>query len=145
MEWTKNQYNKQYDSWVPWLEDLYLHYFTKDNKASYSTKQNLDKTKVTGIDQVDTLQDGVHGVLAGQVGKGGLAQPVGDAFSKEGINRVERKGRDDKGAYVSDPTGLSQGAQAVAGKTSEGVSAVGNTVGNTVGGLFGGGKKAEAK
>jgi hypothetical protein len=38
MEWTKDQYNKQYDVWVPWLEDLYLRYFTRDNKASYSTR-----------------------------------------------------------------------------------------------------------
>lgn len=38
MEWTKEQYNKQYDIWVPWLEDLYLRYFTRDNKASYTTR-----------------------------------------------------------------------------------------------------------
>jgi len=38
MEWTKEQYNKQYEAWVPWVEDLYLRYFTKDNKASYSTR-----------------------------------------------------------------------------------------------------------
>jgi hypothetical protein len=38
MEWAKDQYNKQYDSWVPWLEDIYLRYFTRDNKASYSTR-----------------------------------------------------------------------------------------------------------
>lgn len=37
-EWAKTQYNAQYESWVPWLEDLYLRYFTKDNKASYATK-----------------------------------------------------------------------------------------------------------
>jgi hypothetical protein len=38
MEWAKNQYNKQYDAWVPWLEDIYLRYFTRDNKASYTTR-----------------------------------------------------------------------------------------------------------
>jgi hypothetical protein len=38
MEWTKDQYNKQYEKWVPWLEDMYLYYFTKDNKASYTAK-----------------------------------------------------------------------------------------------------------
>jgi hypothetical protein len=38
MEWAKAQYNKQYDIWVPWLEDLYLRYFTRDNKASYTTR-----------------------------------------------------------------------------------------------------------
>jgi hypothetical protein len=29
MEWSKKQYNEQYEKWVPWLEDLYLRYFTK--------------------------------------------------------------------------------------------------------------------
>ena len=31
-------YNRQYDNWVPWIEDKYLQWFTKDNKASYATK-----------------------------------------------------------------------------------------------------------
>lgn len=35
MDWAKDQYQKQYNIWVPWLEDLYLRYFTRDNKASY--------------------------------------------------------------------------------------------------------------
>lgn len=39
MEWARDQYNKQYDKWVPWLEDLYLRYFTRDNKASYATRR----------------------------------------------------------------------------------------------------------
>lgn len=38
MEWSKNQYNKQYENWMPWIEDQYLYYFGKDNKASYATK-----------------------------------------------------------------------------------------------------------
>jgi hypothetical protein len=38
-EWAKEQFDKQYEKWVPWLEDLYLKYFTKDNKASYATKR----------------------------------------------------------------------------------------------------------
>ena len=46
---------------------------------------NLDKTKVTGIQPVDKLQDGVNETLAGQVGQGGLFQPVGDSLSKEGM------------------------------------------------------------
>ena len=41
MEWTKQTYNEQYEKWVPWLEDLYLRYFTKDNKASYTTEVGL--------------------------------------------------------------------------------------------------------
>ena len=32
--WAKDQYN----NWVPWIEDMFLKYFTKDNKASYATK-----------------------------------------------------------------------------------------------------------
>jgi hypothetical protein len=32
-------YNKQYESWMPWIEDKYLSWFTKDNKASYATKR----------------------------------------------------------------------------------------------------------
>lgn len=42
MEWAKKTYNEQYESWVPWLEDIYLRWFTKDNKASYTTKSKLD-------------------------------------------------------------------------------------------------------
>jgi len=38
MEWLKRHYNDQYESWMPWIEDMYLKYFTKDNKASYATK-----------------------------------------------------------------------------------------------------------
>ncbi|KAK3486254.1 hypothetical protein B0T13DRAFT_442819 [Neurospora crassa] len=101
-EWAKTQYSAQYESWVPWLEDLYLRYFTKDNKASYATKDTLSKTKVTNIEQVDTLQDGVHDLVAGQVGQEGLGQPVGDLLSKEGVNRMERKGKDERGGYLPD-------------------------------------------
>ena len=52
------------------------------------------------MEQVDKLQDGVHNLATGQVGQGGLLQPVGDAVSKEGINRAERQGKDDKGGYL---------------------------------------------
>lgn len=37
-EWAKQTYNSQYEKWVPWVEDIYLRWFTKDNKASYATK-----------------------------------------------------------------------------------------------------------
>jgi len=131
MEWTKDQYNKQYEKWVPWLEDLYLRYFTKDNKASYTAKENLDKTKVTGIDQVDTLLDGVHGLVAGQVGQGGLAQPIVDLASREGINRAERGGKDNKGSYVP-----SEGTSAIPGGSE--IAGAGNAV---VGGIAKGGQQ----
>ncbi|KAJ7081363.1 hypothetical protein B0H15DRAFT_803678 [Mycena belliarum] len=99
-QWAKEHYNRQYESWMPWFEDQFMYYFTKDNKASYTTKEQLGKTKVTGVKQVDKLQDGVHNVVGGQLGQDGLLQPVGDVLSREGMNRVERKGKDDKGGYL---------------------------------------------
>jgi hypothetical protein len=32
-------YNQKYETWMPWMEDQYLKWFTKDNKASYATKR----------------------------------------------------------------------------------------------------------
>ncbi|KAH9873085.1 hypothetical protein J1614_005482 [Plenodomus biglobosus] len=93
-------YNQKYETWVPWIEDQYLKWFTKDNKVSYATKQNLDKAKITNIPQVDNLQDGVHGLVSGQLGQGGVAQPLGDHISKEGINRAERGGKDERGSMA---------------------------------------------
>jgi hypothetical protein len=122
MEWIKEGYQNQYENWMPWIEDQYLKWFTRDNKASYATKgrrrpnlrfttfpdhtqtnhinrtDTLDRSKVTGVSQVDNLQDGVNNLVAGQVGQGGLLQPMGDAVSKDGINRAERQGKDDKGS-----------------------------------------------
>ena len=40
--------------------------------------ESLDKTKVTGIEQVDTVQDSVNNAVGQQVGKGGVLQPVGE-------------------------------------------------------------------
>lgn len=37
-EWLKESYNYQYERWMPWIEDQYLKWFGKDNKASYATK-----------------------------------------------------------------------------------------------------------
>ncbi|KAK3376833.1 hypothetical protein B0T24DRAFT_719112 [Lasiosphaeria ovina] len=118
MEAAKNQYNKQYEKWVPWLEDLYLRYFTKDNKASYTARENLDKTKVTGVKQVDTLQDGVNDLVSGQIGQGGLGQPAGDLASREGMSRAERSGKDGEGEYISStdgPAAAVPGGSAVVG------------------------------
>lgn len=42
-EWIKEGYQHQKENWMPWIEDLYLRWFTNDNKASYATK---------GIDRV---------------------------------------------------------------------------------------------
>ncbi|KAH7135688.1 hypothetical protein B0J11DRAFT_166829 [Dendryphion nanum] len=137
-------YNRQYESWMPWVEDQYLKWFTKDNKTSYATKQQLDKTKVTGISQVDNLQDGVNNLVGGQVGQGGLLQPVGDAVSKEGVNRAERGGKDDQGRNLESQGPLGgYGESAVGGLKSAGGGVVegGKSAGGWVGGLVGGGKK----
>lgn len=37
-EWAKEAYHDQYEKWMPWIEDQYLKWFGKDNKASYVTK-----------------------------------------------------------------------------------------------------------
>ncbi|KAF2476961.1 uncharacterized protein BDR25DRAFT_276573 [Lindgomyces ingoldianus] len=141
-------YNKQYESWVPWVEDQYLRWFTKDNKTSYATKQQLDKTKITGIEQVDSLQDGVNNLVSGQVGKGGLAQPIGDLASKEGINRAERGGKDEQGRPIESqgPLGgygqsAADGVKSTGGGVAQGVTGGVKSAGGFVGGLWG--KKGE--
>ncbi|KAH6623772.1 hypothetical protein F5144DRAFT_551255 [Chaetomium tenue] len=113
MEWAKDQYNKQYENWVPWLEDIYLRYFTRDNKASYTTRENLAKTKLTSNPQANALQGNVNDLVANQVGQDGLARPLGDAISREGINRAERQGKDESGGYV--PREVTGAGEAVAG------------------------------
>ncbi|KAH6615478.1 hypothetical protein B0J18DRAFT_281089 [Chaetomium sp. MPI-SDFR-AT-0129] len=143
MEWTKNQYNKQYENWVPWLEDIYLRYFTKDNKASYTTRENLNKTKITNISQVDAAQDGINNLIADQVGQDGLGRPIGDLASREGLNRAERQGKDDQGGYVPSSVGGTAGAKAGEAVQGAGSAVVGGVkgVGSGVGGLLGGGKR----
>jgi len=140
-EFGKRHYDQQYESWGPWMEDKYLQWFGKDNKASYAAKKELDKSKVTGIDQVDNLQDGVNNLAAGQVGKGGLLQPVGDYASKEGINRAERGGKDNKGSYAPGSFGdvanpVAEGAKGAGSSVVDG----GKSAGGYVSGLMGGKK-----
>ena len=82
----------------------------------------------------------MNNLVAGQVGQGGLGQPIGDAFSKEGLNRAERQGKDDDGSYAPGPAGsvvnpVLQGGQQVGNQAVEG----GKALGKGVGGLFGGG------
>lgn len=167
-EWVKEAYADKYETWMPWIEDQYLKWFGKDNKASYATKgkpyiseeqrrhlsnvfwiDTLDKSKVTGISQVDKLQDDVNNLVGNQVGKDGLLRPVGDMASKEGINRAERGGKDESGSYggpassVTDP--VMKNAQGAGQSVAGGAQAAGNTAtegvksaGGYVGGLFGG-------
>jgi len=151
-EWLKESYNYQYERWMPWIEDQYLKWFGKDNKASYATKDTLNKTKVTGVKQVDQIQDDVHNLIGNQLGKNGLLAPVGNMVSKEGINRAERNGKDDKGSYggpaasYSDPVihnaqsagqGMASGAQKAGSSITEGAK----DAGGYLGGMLGGGKK----
>jgi len=151
-EWAKSYYNDQYEKWMPWIEDKYLAWFGKDNKASYVAKDTLDKSKVTGISQVDKLQDDVNGLVSNQVGKDGLLRPLGDLASKEGINRAERGGKDDAGSYGGPAAGFSDPVIKNAKGAGEGVAGGAQSAGNTVtdgakstggylGGMFGGGKK----
>lgn len=48
MESVKKTYNDQYEKWVPWLEDMFLSYFTKDNKASYTAKGKSSELYMPG-------------------------------------------------------------------------------------------------
>ena len=43
-EWIKNRGNAQWENSKPWLEDMYLKYFSNDNKASYATRGLLPST-----------------------------------------------------------------------------------------------------
>ncbi|KAE8372503.1 hypothetical protein BDV26DRAFT_274076 [Aspergillus bertholletiae] len=99
-DWLREGYNAQYEKWFPWIEDQYLKWFGKgDNKASYVTKDTLNKSKVTGLKQIDQLQDDMHNLVGNQLGDNGLLSPVGKMISKEGINRAERRGKDEEGRY----------------------------------------------
>ncbi|KAJ7682042.1 hypothetical protein DFH06DRAFT_1119369 [Mycena polygramma] len=129
-------YAKKKEVWVPWAEDQYLYWFGKDNKASYATKDTLGKSKVTGIEQVDTAQDGINNLVGGQIGKGGIGESVGNAASK-GITRSERGGKDDDGSYLGAAGGYASSA-------AQSVGNAGGSVGSKVGGLMGG-NKAESK
>ncbi|KAL8803909.1 MAG: hypothetical protein Q9182_002876 [Xanthomendoza sp. 2 TL-2023] len=152
-EWVKDAYNNQYENWMPWIEDKYLAWFGTDNKASYATKDTLDKTKLTNTPQINKLQDGVNNLVGDQLGKDGLLAPVGNMASKEGINRAERGGKDESGSYGGGPAasytdsavegakgaggGIVGGAQSAGGTVSEGAKGAGGYLG----GMFGGGKK----
>ena len=117
----------------------------------------MNKTKVTGIKQVDQIQDDVHNLIGNQIGENGVLAPVGNLVSKEGINRAERKGKEEDGSYgvaAQFGEGAKNAGETVAGGAqTAGESVVGGaqTVGGgvadgvkggagMVGGLFGGGK-----
>ncbi|KAL4802126.1 hypothetical protein BDV18DRAFT_147555 [Aspergillus unguis] len=141
-QWVQEAYTEQYEKWMPWLEDQYLKWFGKgDNKASYATKDTLSKTKVTGSDQINQLQDDTNNLIGNQFGEKGLLAPVGNLASKEGVNRAERGGKDDDGSYggalggVTDP--IIKGGKNAGESVSSGVQ----SVGSSIGGVFSGGNK----
>lgn len=108
--------------------------------------EQLDQTKVTGVEQVDNLQDGVNGLVSGTVGKGGIAQPIGDFASKEGVNRAERGGKDEQGRSLESQGPLGgYGDSAVGGvkNAGEGVASGVKGAGGYLGGMWGG--KGEKK
>jgi hypothetical protein len=140
-----------------------LHHHTRNLLTQII--DTLNKAKVTGIPQVDQLQDDVHNLIGNQVGDRGLLAPVGKLASKEGINRAERGGKDDAGSYggpaagMTDPMtksaqgageGIAGGAQSVGQGVAGGAQTAGSTVvdgakgaGGYLGGMLGGGKKEE--
>ncbi|KAL4816897.1 hypothetical protein BDW67DRAFT_161082 [Aspergillus spinulosporus] len=138
-QWVREAYTEQYEKWMPWLEDQYLKWFGKgDNKASYVSKENLSKTKVTGNEQVDQLQDDANNLVGNQLGEKGLLAPVGNLVSQEGINRAERGGKDENGSYggplgvVTDP--VIKGSKSVGSSVTDGARGVGSSIGNVLGG-----------
>lgn len=170
-EWLSQGYQHTKENWMPWIEDVYLKWFTNDNKASYATKGNspsstlvvvrwkliwrgyvdaLDKSKITGIDQVDSVQGSVNEAVGKQVGKGGLLQPLGDLASKEGVNRAERGGKDEKGCYIvatdaGEKSGYLSAAGDYAASAGNGVWSGAKSAGGYVRGMFGAGEKKEDK
>ncbi|KAL4988703.1 hypothetical protein BDW68DRAFT_88185 [Aspergillus falconensis] len=138
-QWVKEAYAEQYEKWMPWLEDQYLKWFGKgDNKASYVAKDNLSKTKITGNEQLNKLQDDTNNLVGNQLGEKGLLSPVGNLVSKEGINRAERRGKDENGSYggplrgVTDP--VIEGGKGVGSSVADGVRGVGSSIGGVLGG-----------
>lgn len=134
---------------VQQTQPIYRHLTELSNPRIQSLIQlpdTLSKTKVTGIQQVDTLQDGVHNLVTGQIGQGGIGQPIGDLASREGINRAERRGKDDKGGYIPEAAGpVAQAGNTVVGGLAKGGEQAAGAVksgAGSVGGMFGfGGQK----
>lgn len=62
--------------------------------------EQLEQTKVTNVEPVNKLQDGINSTVGGQIGQGGLGEDVGNMVSKEGINRSERQGKDENGKFI---------------------------------------------
>ena len=113
---------------------------------TFRATDQLSKTKITGNEQVDTLQDSVNNTVGGQLGKGGLGEGIGNMVSKEGINRSERGGKDDKGN--TGPGAMSSITHPTADYAKSGGAAVmdgAKGAGGYVKGMMGGGSKGDKK
>jgi hypothetical protein len=90
----------------------------------------------------------VNSLVGNQLGSNGLLAPIGNMVSKEGVNRAERGGKDDKGTYggpvagYSDPVlekgqaagqGVAGGAQKVGSGVLDGAKGAGGYLGSLVG------------
>lgn len=60
---------------------------------------NLNKTKITGDENIDGVQDGVNKGVTGQFEKGGALEGVGNLTSKEVFTRSERGGKNESGKF----------------------------------------------
>lgn len=73
-------------------------------------------------------------LAGGQIGKCGLLQPVGDMASKEGVNRMERGGKDDKGSYGGAAGGYTD---PMINKSKDAEQSIQSGASNTAGGVSG--------
>ena len=88
--------------------------------------EELSKTKVTGIEPVNKLQDGIN-----DTGEG-----IGNMASKEGVNRAETGGKEEQ----EQVSGMAAGAQSTANAASGAGGAVSSGLSGVTGALAGGGK-----
>lgn len=79
-----------------------------DDPADY-----LSKTKIPGTSQTDAAQDQLHEAVGSTIGQNGPLSSVGDAVSKEGIDRAETGGSRADGSWV--PESVSSAASGAAG------------------------------
>jgi len=89
--------------------------------------EELSKTKVTGVEPVDNIQDDVNNTVGNTIGTGGVGQVVGETVSKEAINRAETGGSAE--THPSGGYGESVG---------EGLKSAGEFIGKEASGFMGG-------
>ncbi|WEW55671.1 hypothetical protein PRK78_001104 [Emydomyces testavorans] len=81
MEWARTTSAAAYNYVRSWVEDLYLSY-NKENRTSYVVKDNLNKTKVTGDENIDGVQDSVNEVVGNTVAPGQVGGIAGGAIDQ---------------------------------------------------------------